>query len=114
MKVSGYEVKAWRSWFFEHHPTGYEIQHAVKEIGTEDNWRISDEDVVDTSELGFLVWEGDPDTDPTRGKPLSLTKAIRMWKLSNSSDVVCIELPRTNREELLQVLKTWGARVLTS
>ena len=114
MKVSGHEVKAWHQWFFENNPHGYEFQYAAQTIRQGDEWQVRDEDVIDTADLGHLVWEGDPDADPTRGRPLSVTKSIRTWKVARSSDVVCVELPRERRDELIQVLKAWGARVLTS
>jgi hypothetical protein len=110
MKINGAEFKEW----YEHHlPKGFSLEGTAFLIfDRSGGWAIGDADIIDTAAAGYLVWDGDPEDNPSpRG--LSATKAIREWKRADSEKVLMIAVPSSREDEIHAALTKLDVKILS-
>lgn len=110
MKISGLEYKRW---YEQHFPAGFRIDHAMKETRRNGEWLIADDELLDSNALGVLIWDGEPEQDPTGGRGMKVTTAIRNARRLDTDTLLLVQVPKSRHREALELLKTLDARVLT-
>lgn len=109
MKISGLEYK---TWFARHFPRGFRIEHATLETRRDDEWLIADTDLLDSNRLGALIWDGDPDQDPTGGRGMTVTKAIREARTQDPERFLLVSVPKEQKQTAIELMKQIGGKIL--
>lgn len=109
MKIAGLEYRLWAE---GRKPEGFRIEHATLEAERDGELLIADDELVDAGRLGVLVWDGDAELDPTGGRGISVSKAIREARRQESDAVLLISAPKGKLDALAALLRAEGAHIL--
>jgi len=109
MKVAGLEYRLWRHSAF---PAGFRIEHATVEAERNGDILLADDELVDAGRLGVLVWDGDPDLDPTGGRGLTVSKALREARRQSHDAVLLVSAPRAALEDIARFVAERDGRIL--
>lgn len=110
MKITGKEYK---NWYENHKPENFSIEYQTIETRQNDEWIIEDNQILDSNRLGGLIWDGDPENDPTGGRGITITKAIKESRKQDNSRTLLIEIPAKNQQEFIKLIKDNGGKIIT-
>jgi hypothetical protein len=102
--VTGRNAKTWKNEAF---PEGFELVGTLVAID-----ELDDDAVVTAGDLGVLVWTGDPDLDPTGGRGISASRALRDFLREDGFSIVSVALPKGREREILDTIVALGGKPL--
>lgn len=103
MRISGAEFK---EWYYNHWPhENYFLEDCKIQLHDDnDEWIIADDAVLDTDDLGYLVWDS-----LTMPKPAiennSVTSFIHRWRTTRDYDILVFKVKKSLADKITNMVR---------